>query len=97
MEQGVGVVKEFAREGEALLRGRDTLVVLNQSLEITNGIGGENPKKYSRVGEGLDEDLEGFSGQKEMALVETPLDPRVVVLFVIRVGIRERFVIRLIG
>jgi hypothetical protein len=32
MVQGVGVVEEFAREREALLRSRNTLVVLDQSL-----------------------------------------------------------------
>lgn len=55
--QGAAVLELFASEDEALLIGRDSLLVLDLGLDIVDGVRGLDLKGDGLSGEGLNEDL----------------------------------------
>ena len=55
--EGSAVLKLLASENEALLVGRDALLVLNLSLHVLDGVRRFNIKSDGLAGEGLNEDL----------------------------------------
>ena len=55
--KGAAVLKLLSSEDEALLIGRNTLLVLDLSLDVVNGIRGLDLKGDGLASEGLDEDL----------------------------------------
>merc|ERR1719469_1519088 len=54
---GTAVLELLAGEDEALLIGRDALLILDLSLHVIDGVGGFDLKGDRLTGEGLDEDL----------------------------------------
>ena len=68
VRESVGILKLLPGEGQALLVGRDTLLVLNLGLDIANGVGGLDLEDNGLAGQGLDEDLDSTTraeGQAE--------------------------------
>ena len=59
--EGAAVLKLLSSEDEALLIGRNTLLVLDLSLHVVNGVRGLDLKGDRLASEGLDEDLHATS------------------------------------
>ena len=59
--KGAAVLKLLSSEDEALLIGRNTLLVLDLSLHVVNGVRGLDLKGDRLASEGLDEDLHATS------------------------------------
>ena len=57
VRKSAAVLKLLASEDEALLIGRDALLVLNLGLDVVNGVRRLDLKGDGLAGEGLDEDL----------------------------------------
>jgi hypothetical protein len=57
VREGAAVFKLLSGEDETLLIWRDTLFVLDFSLDVLDGVGWLNIKGDGLAGEGLDEDL----------------------------------------
>ena len=77
VRQGPPVVELLAREDEALLIGRDALLVLDLGLDILNSVGGVDVQGDGLAGEGLHEDLHATAESKDQ--VESGLLLNVVV------------------
>jgi hypothetical protein len=57
--QGTAILELLAGEDEALLVGRDALLVLDFGFHIVNGIGALDLERDGLARQGLDEDLHG--------------------------------------
>ena len=57
--QGAAILELLAGEDEALLVGRNSLLVLDFSFHIIDGVGALNLKRDGLARQGLDEDLHG--------------------------------------
>ena len=57
IREGATIFKLLAGEHQALLVGRDALLVLNLGLDVVDGVGRLDLKGDGFVREGLDEDL----------------------------------------
>ena len=57
--QSAPVLQLLAGEDEALLVGRDALLVLNLSLHVVDGVAGLHLEGDGLAGQSLDEDLHG--------------------------------------
>jgi hypothetical protein len=55
--EGAAILELLAGEDEALLVGRDTLLILDLGLHVVDGVGGLDFEGDRLAGEGLDEDL----------------------------------------
>lgn len=63
--KSAAVLKLLAGEDEALLVGRDALLVLDLGLDILNGVRGLDLKSYSLTSQSLDEDLHVVDGLRK--------------------------------
>jgi len=61
VREGSAVFQLLSSENESLLIRRDTLFVLNFSLDIINSVRGFDIESYSLTSQGLDEDLHSSS------------------------------------
>jgi hypothetical protein len=61
------ILKLLAGEGQALLVGRDTLLVLNLGLDIADGVGRQDLEGNGLAGQGLDEDLDTTTQAEDQA------------------------------
>ena len=57
VRQGAAILKLLASEDQALLVGRDALLVLDLCLDVIDGVGWLHLKRDGLAGERLDEDL----------------------------------------
>jgi hypothetical protein len=57
IQESAAICELLSGEGEALLVGRDTLLVPNLGLDIVDGVGGLDLEGGGLASHGLDEDL----------------------------------------
>ena len=57
VREGAAILELLASKDQALLVGRDTLLVLNLSLDVVDGVGGLDLEGNGLTRQGLDEDL----------------------------------------
>ena len=65
VRKGTTILKLLAGEDQALLVGRDTLLVLNLGLDVVNGVGRLDLEGDGLARQGLDEDLHSTAETKD--------------------------------
>ena len=65
IREGAAVLELLAGKDEALLVGRDALLVLDLGLDVVDRVRGLDLERDRLTRQGLDKDLHGYSAQRE--------------------------------
>ena len=88
--KGAAILKLLAGKDQALLVGRDTLLVLNLGLDVVDGVGGLDLKGNSLARQGLDEDLHSTAETEDQVKGRLLLDVTAEVLNVFDADEKKR-------